>query len=354
MSRFVVRMLLACSLTALASCTLMYGDDFDKKQCKSNKDCPTLPEGSVAYSCLSNVCVLNEVDAAVGAARVACKNAKDCETGERCGFDGFCYEKWGCLEDDPDWLDNVKQDFTYESEVRSLQSPDDASLLGTISAMACSAADPKCERPKVPESASKVSADKVLTVPFKGVGSSGFVGVIKMVAELPKDADGEVRAVLPGYFHFTGENPLVTDVITQDRALLIDEGTYGNLSGLSSVGADPNAGTVVFLMYDCGGQSAADISITPSGVENFAFVPIQGETTPVISGTATTDDGVAILVNIPPGSQVFTLKDTKLGLVSDTFSFNVRGSAINYVQYYPRYSGLKAWLDERARKAKKP
>ncbi len=358
-----MNMMVMCATLAFASgCTLLYASDADKKQCTSDADCSRLASESGSYECKASVCVAIEgaqsSDAGADAAtdtRVACKNAKDCSEGERCGFDGFCYEKWGCLDDDPDWLDNVKQEFTYESTMRSLQSPDDATLLGEISAMACSAADPACERPKVPASAVTVGADKVLTVPFSAVGSSGFVGVIQILAGLPADSP-TAKPVLPGFFHYTAENPLVTDVVTQDRALLIDEGTYGLLGALAGTSADSSSGTNVFLVYDCGGQSAADVSIVPSaGVTGFRFIPIQGETTPVIDGrTTTTDDGVGILINIPPGAQAFVLKDEKLGrVISDTFSFNVRGDAINYVQYYPRHSALKAWLDEHQRQTAK-
>lgn len=358
---------LSVGLSLLSACTLIYKSDADKKQCKNDDDCGEVSGEPLV--CRSGVCSwkngVGPMDAggddgkpdaaadAGGKPRVACENTKDCGEGERCGFDGFCYEKWGCVDNDPDWLDNVKQDFTYTATIRSLQSPDDATLLGTLTASACSAADPTCQRPKVEEKAATVTDDKVLTLPFKGVGSSGFVGFIKMVAELPDqgaDAGVEARAVLPGYFHFTAENPLVNDVVTQDRALLIDTGTYGLLAGVAGVGADEGAGTIVFLIYDCGGQSAADVSITPSGLSDFTFVPIQGETSPVIGETTTTEDGVAIVVNVPPGSQSFVIKDEKLNrIVTDTISFNVRSEAINYVQYYPRYSGLKAWMDEHAR-----
>ena len=364
MRRIMLHTALAAASVLSGACTLLYSDDATQKQCKSDKDCQDLLGRSDILTCEANVCVFREGissldaggDANVatdGAAdnRIACKNTKDCGEGERCGFDGFCYEKWGCLDNDPDWLENVKQEFTYEAAIRSLQSPDDATLLGELTVSACSAADPECERPKVPEGVATVSADKVLKLPFTGVGTSGFVGVIKMLAGLPSDSP-TAEPVLPGYFHFTGENPLVTDVVTQDRALLIDQRTYGLLGALAGTTADSSSGTNVFLIYDCGGQSAADVSITPSaGVTGFRFIPIQGETTPVIDGrTTTTDDGVGILINIPPGSQAFVIKDEKLGrVISDSFSFNVRGNAINYVQYYPRLSGLNAWLDQHAR-----
>jgi len=372
MRRSLLWLMFGGCLSLLSACTLLYEDDAKKQQCKSDADCGRLLGKNNLLTCRSNVCVFadgvtsldgdagkddGKVDASVDSGvkpRVPCKNAKDCGEGERCGFDGFCYEKWGCLDDDADWLDNVKQDFSYTATIRSLQSPDDASLLGKLSASACSAADPTCQRPKVDEKAVTVTEDKVLTLPFTGVGSSGFVGFIKMVAEQPDqgaDAGTEARAVLPGYFHFTAENPLVNDVVTQDRSLLIDTGTYGLLATVAGIGSDEGSGTIVFLIYDCGGQSAADISVTPSGVSDFTFLPIQGETSPVTGGTATTEDGVGIVINVPPGSQSFVIKDeTQNRIVSDTISFNVRPEAINYVQYYPRYSGLKAWMDEHARR----
>ncbi len=355
--------LFAIALGALtlftAGCTLMYASDADKKQCKVDSDCNELAGEAGDFECKTSICVsienVQSRDAGTGDGatenRVACQNAKDCGEGERCGFDGFCYEKWGCLDNDPDWADNVQQEFAWQATLRSLQSPDDVTLLGSISAEACSAADPNCERPKVARGTASVTDDKVIKMPFTGVGKSGFVGVIKVLAALPTDIPN-AKPVLPGYFHFTSENPLVSDVVSQDRALLIDKGTYGLLGALAGTSTDSSSGTNVFLIYDCGGQSAADVSIIPSsGVTGFRFIPIQGETTPIIDGrTTTTDDGVAILINIPPGSQGFVLKDEKLGrVISDTFSFNVRGDAINYVQYYPRFSGLKAWLDQHER-----
>ncbi len=359
-------------------CTLLYEKDAEQRQCSQDSDCDSLakgtdaegtsflclsrvcqavecrvaedcavPDGSVA-SCVANTCVLADAAPSVK----ACSNNSDCESGELCSpKDGTCYEKWGCLDDESDWLssESKKTEFSYRALMRSLQNPDDDTLLGELTVNACSSSDIDCSRPAVANAAVMKTDDQHITVPFKNVGINGFMGTIRVQAALPgagvSDA-GVAEEVLPGYFHFTSENPLVNETIAQDRAILIDTGTASSLSSFADVPDITLTANVIFLLYDCGGNKASDLSIGVKNASGFRFISLRDEQNPDFGATSTSSYGAAFVAAAPEGFQTFVIKDEKQNrIVTDTFAFNVIKNGINYVQYYPRYSALKKWME---------
>jgi hypothetical protein len=335
-SLFSDRSVLLVALLCAAGCSLMYADDADKKQCTSNDDCKGRVEGATLVCTEQGVC-------ADPAGPQTCEQAKDCPGGQLCGFDGLCYEKWGCLDNDDDWP-VAASSFTYSAQLVSLANSENPALLGNdIEVIACSAGDPDCTSPI---STGKLDAAKDLTLTFSNFKDTQFNGFIR-VRDSSVELGSADATFLPAYIHYGRETRLVSDLPVQSRIFLVSPATYMGLAKLAGVTADAEAGTVIFIMQDCGGHSASKVSMKPMGTNSYTFVAVQGGNQPVPGATSTTEDGAGLLLNIPRDqARTFVLRDDESGRVIDNVSINVRGHATNYVFYYPRYSALKKWLDE--------
>jgi hypothetical protein len=339
MTRVLARMLLT-TLVATAGCTVMYADDADRKQCKSNDDCEKRSGGE------GLVCKLPEGvcgDPEGSDEPVACKQNTDCPDAQLCGFNGFCYEKWGCLDSDLDWPE-ANRDFTFTAPLVSLTNPENPDLLGdAFEVLACAGADPGCASPIA---TGNVDADKLLSLRFSNFTGSQFTGSIRIRDSAATEP--ESAAFMPTYVHYGSESRLVTSLRVQTRIFLVNPATYAMLATLAGVSnADQGAGTVIFIVHDCGGQLAAAVSMRPESTSSWEFLAVSGGNQPVPGTNATTEDGAGLLLNIPPDeARTFVLTDEASGDEIDRVSLNVRGRAINYVFYYPRYAALDQWLEE--------
>jgi hypothetical protein len=333
--KLISRALLAALLAVSAGCSLMYADDADLAQCKVDDDCRAR-SGDASLVCNAGVCEHSP----------SCTQNTDCPDGLLCGFDGVCYQKWGCLDSDSDWPE-ASREFTFRAPLVSLTNPENPALLGSgFKVVACSGGDPSCASPVATGSVDKSS--KLLTLPFESFTGSQFTGVIRIEdsdADTPESAD-----FMPTYVHYGSESRLVGDLTVQTRIFLVNPAVYPMLASLAGVSnADPDAGTVIFIVHDCGGHLASAVSMRPEGTSSYEFLAVQGGNQPVPGTNATTDDGAGLLLNIPPDqARTFVLTDEHSHDEIDRVSINVRGRAINYVFYYPRYGALSRWLDEYA------
>jgi hypothetical protein len=355
----------ALLLTALSGCSLVHGD-LEKAQCKTAADCASA-SSATSYSCVQGICQIDEtmVIPDGGTPAVPCSQDMQCGDKQLCGFDGFCYEKWGCLQSDRDWP-TPGAAFRYRQPVRRFESIADLSLVGDLTAVACAVTDPNCSRPVVRAEDITLSPDKVLDVPFAGVMGAGFVGFIKVVPKTISQTDAGTGAdagggagpgpsvALPTYLHITADNPLVADFTSQHNLLTVAPEALELLKMFAAIDFDVSvSGMVVFKVYDCGGRAAAGVSVTPVGVPNFTFVPIQAESTPVIGGIKTGSDGAGALIGPPPDrNQIFLLRDEDQQIViNDAVTFIVRGAANNFYYYYPRYRAVQKWLAQLQRQS---
>lgn len=332
------------ALSLLGSCSIMYGDDADAKQCKVQADCDAVSMRTGAQLvCNDGVCE-QPADAGAQVVAKACTVDSECPANNRCGFDGFCYEKWGCIDQPRDFAP-ADTNADFRATVRRFENSASAELVGDLKAVACLTNSPSCNPPSVASEAIALSADKVLAVPFRGLAENGFVGAIEVMRR-PSADGGTGDPILPAYYHFTSENPLVTNLTTQSELFMASDVIFPVLAGQWGVTLDPQRGTVVLQVHDCGGRKAADVTLTPMGVSDYLFAPVTGKSTPTLAASATTEDGAALLLNLPPDRNViFTLRDEVQGRVlSDKISFVVRGKAINYFAYYPRRSALARWM----------
>jgi hypothetical protein len=336
MMRPLARPLLV-ALLAAAGCTLMYADDIDKKQCKTNADCQKKSGGDAL------VCRLPEGVCGDPDGPLSCKQNSDCPGAQLCGWDGICYEKWACLDGDQDWPPAVRS-FTFSAPLVSLTNPEDPGLLGNdFEVLGCSGGDPTCESPVAEGS---VDADKQLTLPFTSFSGSQFTGFIR-IRDASAIDDPASAKFMPTYVHYGSESRLVADLPVQTRIFLINPLAYPMLAMLAGVdNADAEAGTVVFIVHDCGGHLAEAVSMRPEGTSSYEFLAVSGGNQPVPDSDATTADGAGLLFNIPADkARTFILSDAEGGAEIDRVSINVRGRAINYVFYYPRYAALEQWTD---------
>lgn len=78
------------------------------------------------------------------------------------------------------------------------------------------------------------------------------------------------------------------------------------------------------------------------------FVPLQADRVPVVGGVATTEDGGALLVNVPADRPVpLTFTDVDTGRVlTNSLLLTPRLGAINYLFWYPRHSAQEKWMVE--------
>lgn len=360
-------MVAAFVLLGGAGCTLLFKEDLDKKQCKSHADCestaaelgtplmcrqhacqaPQCTESTdcpAQTTCVRNECVAQIVDG--GQPAVACTQDTDCPARSRCGFDGSCYEKWGCLSEDPRWP-GAPSSFRYMATVRRVEVPSDPSAVGPLLVTACSSADPTCSIPTVVSAQVMISEDVMVTVPFAGALPSGFTGTIRILLASGGGASSEL---MPYYRHFTTETPLVGDLTERAPVMLVGSANFALLAELAGVTADPSAGVIGLQVYDCGGRAAAGMSMVPTGTTSYVFIPTSGVSTPLIGATETTSDGFALLLNLPPNRTLtFVLRDEQeQRIITSTLSFIVYGAAMNDVTYYPRHSALQKGLGQAA------
>ena len=333
-----------CLLGALAvcsglegGCTVLYADAADEKQCQTDDDCESRAEEGTTLLCNVKLGVCEFP----GDTRYECKQNQDCPSNLLCGFDGICYEKWGCLDDDPDWPTAVAN-FEYSGSLVSLQNPQDPSLLGnSLEVLACSGGDPDCTRPLV---TGKVDGSKNVSLRFEDFKESQFSGFIRIL-----DKRDPAEAFMPAYIHYGSDTRLVSDLPVQTRIFMVDPMTYQGLAMLAGADADLKAGTMIFVVQDCGGRGAAGVAMKPVGLSSYKFIAVQGGNQPVPDATSTGVDGAGLFVNMPPDeARTFVLTNEESGQVIDEVSINVRGGATNYVFYYPRYAALQRLFRSRS------
>src|SRR5690606_41430933 len=86
---------------------------------------PTRRSSDLGSACVQNLCIAPRIDGGAPTPST-CVNDSDCLTGSRCGFDGLCYAKWGCLEQSLDWPTTTTAPFEFrmrsEEHTSELQS----------------------------------------------------------------------------------------------------------------------------------------------------------------------------------------------------------------------------------------
>jgi hypothetical protein len=351
-----------------AACSLIYRADIERTQCVEQADCvqasqnlglPLVCRASACQlaPCASNeecpansTCVSNMCVGTLGGAETAvpCALDSDCGGGNRCGFDGFCYAMWGCLDVDRE-RPVAPTSLRYTTLVRSIETDDPASI-GDLAVTACSVIDPTCAVPNVGPLDFTVTPDKQLTATFHSVPMSGFIGALQVDA-LPATA-----GILPSYVHFTGDSPLFGDFYAQTPLLLIRAELFNLLAVSAAVTLDPAATTIAVRVHDCGGRTAPGVFMAAPGSPAALFVPLQADRVPVVGGTETTEDGGALLVNVPASRPVpLAFTDLSTGRVlSDDALLTPRASAINYLFWYPRQSAAQKWLAEARKRGLTP
>lgn len=352
-----------------SACSLIYREDIERAQCSEQMDCAQASkelgvplvcradacqvalctrneECPASSTCISNSCVGTSASAET---TVPCTMDAECGAGNRCGFDGFCYAMWGCLEIDRE-RPTAAASLRYSTLVRNIEAVDDPARVGDLMVKACSVIDPTCAVPNVGPLDSTITRDKLLTAAFQNVPMTGFIGALQ-VDELPATA-----GILPSYVHFTADTPLYGDFYAQTPLLLIRAELFKLLAVGAAVNVDPNATTIAVRVHDCGGRTAPGVSMAAPGSAGALFVPLQADRVPVVGGTETTEDGGALLVNVPASRPVpLTFSDVNTGRVlSDSALLNPRPAAINYLFWYPRQSAQQKWMGEARRRGLTP
>jgi len=134
---------------------------------------------------------------------------------------------------------------------------------------------------------------------------------------------------------------LVVDTFAKNRVLMFSTSTYATISALVGTPPDPtDVATVIFVIYDCQGRLASDVSITPSTGNDFHVIPIDDEMNPRLDRSTTTEGGIAVVVNVVPVAQTFTFADEKRNrTVGDAVMYTQAG-ANNYMHWYPSHSAF--------------
>jgi len=361
-ARWVVALQLACVLAlSSAACSLIYREDIERTQCSEQADCAAaamalgIPlvcrtgacqtatctqneECPASSTCISNMCVGTRSGAET---EVACTLDAECGAGNRCGFDGFCYVTWGCLNIDVDRA-AAPAVLRYSALVRNIEDTDDPTRVGDLQARACSVIDPTCAAPNVGPMDVTVTPEKQLTAAFQNVPTTGFIGALQ-VDVLPIEA-----GILPTYVHFTADTPLYGDFYQQTPLLLIRAELFNLLAVAAAVTLDPAATTIAVRVHDCGGRTVAGVGMASPGSVGSTFVPLQADRVPVVGGVATTEDGGALVINVPANRPVpLTFTNVETGRVlTDSVLLNPRPSAINYLFWYPRQTAQQKWIAE--------
>lgn len=356
----------------LGGCSLVYGSDLDAKQCTKQEDCDTAAASvGLPLVCEANVCrqpsCASTVDCPTGSwcvnslcvspdagtPALPCNQDSDCTGGQLCGFDKLCYEKWGCIDQGRDWTPNTNAH--YRAAVRSFSNSTDPNAVGTVSAKACNP-NTTCNPPFVPPDAVVYDhAQRTIDVPFNVLPAGGFTGdvtVIDVDAGVPGDGGIPENARYPGVIHFTSQNPLVSDLTPQTDILLSTPAEVRFIAGTwaawISYPVDPAKGVMVLQVHDCGGRKAAGMRLTPGATPETAqwlFVPIESKTSPNPRLQKTTEDGAALLFNLPATAVTFTLTDEDQNrVINDRIAVTLKPVSLNYFAYYPRKSAVERWM----------
>ena len=369
--------LVTLALAWTAGCTLIYGDELDKRQCRKQADCdstaallgtplvcrqqacqvPTCTQTADCpgdFVCVEHACVAESTDAGTDAGpnAQACSQDTDCESAEqRCGYDGYCYAKWGCLAEDPVWPTALPK-FTYVARVRRGEAASDPGAVGTLSVEACAAGDPTCVRPAVLPEQVTVDPDAIASVPFKNISSAGFTGFIRF--ESISGGTSEEK-VLPTYRHFTSETPLVGDYVEPTQITIISAQTLSLFALLGGGTTEAGTSFAIAQINDCGGRPAPSMSLSAISVPNVIFVPTSSAG-PVLGRNETTAEGLGAVGNLPSDKLVvLTLRDQgQQRTITSTLTFVVHGGALNAVTYFPRYGAVQKWLEEAKRQGLTP
>lgn len=353
------------ALTLGTGCTLIYGGEVDKKQCKSQTDCdsaatalgtplvcrqetcqaPTCTQSSECPAnsiCADHLCVRGTEDA--GTNTVACTQDSDCASAEqRCGYDGSCYEKWGCLDEELKWP-GAPFNLTYVTRILRAEAPDDPSAVRDIRVEMCAITDTTCMRPVVSSDQVTIGADATVSVPLaNGTLSSFFVGVVRFTST-PGDG-GTWDQIIPTYRHFVGESPLSGDMVDPITISVFGPQILSSFSLVLGVPLDTAAGMLQVFVADCGGRPAPGVSVSVPDAPSSVFLAMSGGK-PVSGAKETTVEGIGTVFNLPAKAQrTAVIRDEgQQRVVTSTLSVLVHGSAIDHVIYYPRNSALQKWL----------
>lgn len=357
----------ACVLALCsAGCSLLYREDLERRQCLEQADCTQASrdfgvplvcranacqqalctrneECPASSTCISNMCVGTQSGAETQA---TCSQDAECGEGNRCGFDGFCYVMWGCLDVDREHP-VAPPVLRYSTLVRNIEAPDDPTRVGELQVIGCSVIDPTCAAPNVVSQDVSISPDKLMQAVFRNVPTTGFIGSLHLDA-LPASA-----GIMASYVHFTADTPLFADFYAQTPVLLIRGELYQLLAQVAAVTLDPAATTIAVRVHDCGGRPAPGVSMASTSAPTATFVPLQADRVPVVGGLETTEDGGALLVNVPANRPVaLTFRDVHGNRVlTDSALLNPRPAAINYLFWYPRQSAQQKWTAEARRRS---
>ncbi|HVZ36732.1 MAG TPA: hypothetical protein VG963_30095 [Polyangiaceae bacterium] len=368
--------LLAIALASGAGCTIIYGSEFNKKQCKSQTDCdsaalalgqplvclqetcqtPACTQSSECpanSSCNGTVCVAGSADAGSADAAtngVACTEDGDCGSAEqRCGYDGYCYAKWGCLSEEAKWPP-TPFNVTYTTTLRSAEDPGNPAAVHDERVELCIVTDPNCANAVVKSEQVTIGADATVTVPLvNGSSSNYFVGFARFTSPPPADGGSAVQE-LPAYRLFTADTPLAANIIDPITINLVAAQTLALQSAVTGIAVDTTQAILEFFVADCGGRPAPGMSVSANNVPNTVFLPLTNSG-PVLGSNQTTTDGTATLLGVPGDKlQTFTIRDEGLQrVISSTLTFSTHSGANDYFVYYPRNSALQKWLAEAKR-----
>jgi hypothetical protein len=358
--RFVFLAFVLCMGTA--GCSVVFGADFDARQCNSQADCDVAAIGLASpLVCEENICrrpactatsdcpggsicadaVCVQGDA--GVALIACTQDSECGTGNLCGFDKFCYEKWGCIDQDRDWTADTNA--TYRTAVRNFLDITRPDLIPNVFVKACLGTNLTCTPAFITDSEVTKTATHEIAVPFRNLPSSGFIGSVNIEVDAGPVPDGGVPSILPAAVHFTTENPLVSDITQQTNVLLVSPEIVALSASGWGLTVDQSKATMILQAHDCGGRKAGGVSIGPIGESGHLFVPIAGNSMPIFGDNKTTEDGAALIFNLTVKNQVFVLRDEETGrIITDRISISLKGTTLNYFVYYPRRSAVERWM----------
>lgn len=318
--------------------------------CAQDADCPGAQVCSDSFVCVECVrdaqcaegqicseassCVQCETDAhcsdgelcSESSTCVQCERDADCGGGHTCR-DNSCVDlAWGCVEEGYG-APAAEPNFTLTFDVLDLLTENVVTENATVEA--CSVNDFNCMTSARPGSFEGVT----MSLPFTAVGTEGFVGFIRI--QSPDFIDG--------YFHVL--DPLVTNVVAQDRLRVFNDFTYATTAAIVGLEEAPvGAATVVVLVYDCQGNPAPDVAMIPDASPDSVFFAIENEMTPLTQDT-TSLDGTAVIVNVEPGLRDIVLRHQPPGGEPKQLArlnFFARQDAVNYIHWYPTHSALMA------------
>lgn len=329
------RRLMTTALSLLTGCTAMYSGDWDERQCNVDTDCAST--SSPGLVCQDHVC-----QDLVGGR--ACAQDSECAADERCGFDSRCYAKWGCLDAPDDWV--AAPPFHVKTQLQDITNTTaDNTSLEEFATVACYSTDPFCSAPPLVDSSQvTLDASRLLDVPFAALNPTGFTGMLKIT---PKTSGS---TYLPTYLHASSVSPWVGDYVTYRPTFVGSESTLSLLS-VVGISREPNTALTGVSVYDCGGRGASGVEVVLPDTylatnPKAKFYPVEASNTPIPSSSATNDEGRGFVVNMQSDVLTsFMLRDQASGrVIEPSLSIIVQGTGFNFLNYYPRYSAVKAWM----------